>query len=130
MADRKPNARVVWVPERDTFSGPRSDDKTRRSVATRSAGVLAYIYGDTLEQAENLLHDLLYCAHAVAHGSVRLDRTEWAAPGPLDKGERVAARLSFDFPIQAPALQRVAPVTQTFDNTNAIPGDGVIETGD
>jgi hypothetical protein len=122
--------RVVWVHTRTAFgaarnSVPRSQPAQRTALTVVEAHLWAT--GDTLE---NLEHQLVLAALAVAKGSVDIGESDWTEPEWMKTGEGCVVSLAFHIPVTEAEYQTV-PVEQVAgDSTGAVQGDGTLECGE
>lgn len=127
--------RVVWVPTTDKFGAARQHGLEPRAIKTRAAGVLVHIWakdptGDAegdLPACEQLLNDVLWATHQVAHGSFEATGGSWLGQEGEELtqlGRAYLLELEFQIPITAPAA-----TTQTIDTT-AVQGGMTFPSGD
>lgn len=101
--------RVVWVPSRDGFEGAQKrtfgGQNGQHSIATRVAGVRIELWGETIEQTEDLLESVvraLLKGGGPARVGVTILSGQWIeAPGENALGEGYALSLTLPIDVRA-----------------------------
>lgn len=132
---------VVFERANDTVgpaptAGVRPDPTRGRCIAALRAGLLAYIWGATDEQAEQLEHALVIALHDLV-ASAHPAGLAWEAPAGTwfkDGVVSLGQSLTFGFTLVVPIEKKPPTVgqatTQAFDSTGAADGDGTLTAGE
>jgi hypothetical protein len=123
---------VVWTPGPllAPWTGPDRLGGAEVSVWTRNVAFQAHVFGSTIEQTEDLLHDVGRAMHEALHGSIGSVREQWPDPRDLawsTRGEYVLLTFDVEVPITTTPYA-VATVTDiVLDPAGAAAGDGVLQ---
>jgi hypothetical protein len=122
--------RLIWVHTRDVPGPAVQMSETQHSRATVATVVEAHLRAP-LDELEALEHALILATMDVADGSVVLGEITWFEPQNGNAPEEACVvPLTFAIPVTAPEDETAEIETVDFDPADAVPGDGVVETGD
>jgi hypothetical protein len=125
--------RAVWLKSTGAILPTDSPGGNPRAIARRRVRVQAHLWGQTDEQAEQLLEQTIVAVEAVAPGVYKPVEETWPLhdkPKSNPQGAYVVLTFEVNLYVYAAPKTTVKVKAVEFDPSGAVPGDGVMQAGE